>query len=213
MKRALILALVAVALTAATASAGLLPTYGMKAGLNISDVNMEDIEASTQSGYVAGFYVDMASPLLHLQAELLYTSRKSELGAVNPSDYNIEIRNHYIQVPVMVKFGLPIPLVSPSVYAGPAVAFPIKSEFTDRGGDWVDVNDYNKDMVWSVVLGADVLLLDKLIVDIRYDIAVTSLNDIPVGDILDDINDEFADAEKYRDLKDRTFSLMVGFAF
>ncbi|MEZ4388958.1 MAG: porin family protein [Candidatus Krumholzibacteriia bacterium] len=213
MKRALLLTLATLALAAATASAGLLPTYGMKAGLNISDVNMQDIESSTKSGYVAGLYVDMASPLLHLQAELLYTSRKSELGALNPSDYNVEVRNHYLQVPVVIKFGLPIPMVSPSVYAGPAVALPIKSEFTDRGGDWVDVKDYNKDLVWSVVLGADVKLFDKLIVDIRYDIAVTALNDVPVGDILDDINDEFTDAERYRDLKDRTFSVMAGFQF
>jgi hypothetical protein len=213
MMRALVLTLALVTLTAGTAAAALLPTYGIKAGLNISDVNMDDIEASTQTGYVAGLFMNLSSPLLHLQAELLYTGRKSELGAFSTFSYNVETNTHYLQVPVLVKFGLPIPAVTPSVYAGPAAALPIKSEMTDRSGDWVDVNDFNNDLVWSLILGADVKLFNKLIVDIRYDIAVTDLNDIPVGDILEDINDEFRDGEHYRDLKDRTFSVMVGFQF
>lgn len=212
MKRTVVLTVIALTL-AATASAGLLPQYGIKAGLNVSDINMDDIESSTQTGYVGGLFVNLASPLLHLQAELLYTSRKSELGAFSVNSYNVETNTHYLQVPVLVKFGLPLPLVSPSLYAGPAAALPIKSEMTDRDGDWVDVNDYNQDLVWSLILGADLTLFDKLIVDIRYDIGVTDLNDIPVGDILDDINDEFTDADEYRDLKDRTFTVMAGFKF
>lgn len=212
MKRAVILTLCSLVMAAA-ASAGLLPQYGIKAGVNVSDINMDDIESSPQTGYVAGLFMNLSSPLLHLQAELLYTSRKSELGAFSPSSYNVETNTHYVQVPVLVKFGLPLPLVSPSVYAGPAAAIPIKSEMTDRGGDWVDVNDFNQDLVWSLILGADLKLFDKLIVDIRYDFGVTDLNDIPVGDILDDINDEFADADEYRDLKDRTFTVMAGFQF
>jgi len=212
MKRAVVLTLVWLIL-ATTASAGLLPQYGIKAGLNISDINMDDIESSTQTGYVAGLFMNLSSPLLHLQAELLYTSRKSELGAFSVNSYNVETNTHYLQVPVLVKFGLPLPLVSPSIYAGPAAALPIKSEMTDRDGDWVDVNEYNQDLVWSLILGADLTLFDKLIVDIRYDFGVTDLNDIPVGDILDDINDEFTDADEYRDLKDRTFTVMAGFKF
>lgn len=212
MKRAVILTLCSLVMAAA-ASAGLLPQYGIKAGVNVSDINMDDIESSTQTGYVAGLFMNLSSPLLHLQAELLYTSRKSELGAVSPSSYNVETNMHYLQVPVLVKFGLPLPMVSPSVYAGPAAAIPIKSEMTDRGGDWVDVNDFNQDLVWSLILGADLKLFDKLIVDIRYDFGVTDVNEIPVGDILDDINDEFADADEYRDLKDRTFTVMAGFQF
>jgi hypothetical protein len=213
MTRVLITTLVLLALTAASASAGLLPSYGIKGGLNLSSIDMDDIESSTQTGYVAGAFVDLGSPLLHLQAELLWTRRASELGAPSTAVYDVEVRNHYLQVPVLVKFGLPIPAVAPSVYAGPAVALPIKSEMTNARGDWIDVKDYNKDLVWSLSIGADLTLLDRLIVDLRYDIALTSLNDVPIGDILDDINDEFDGSENYRDLKDRTFSVMVGFEF
>ena len=127
MKRLILLTLVLAVAT--TASAALLPSYGIKAGLNISDVNMDDIESSTKSGYVAGLFVDWASPLLHLQGELLYTSRKSELGAFSTASYNVETRTHYIQIPVLVKFGLPLPAVSPSVYAGPAVAVVVDDDF------------------------------------------------------------------------------------
>jgi len=213
MKRATLAIFALSILIAATASAGLLPSYGVKAGLNLSSIDIENVESSTQTGFVGGFYADLASPLLHLQAELLYTGRESKLGALNTAVYDVDVRNHYIQIPVLVKFGLPIPAVAPSVYAGPAVAFPIKSEMTTAQGDWVDVKDYNKSAVWSLSIGADIKLLETIIVDIRYDIALSSLNDVPVGDILDDINDEFTEADQYRDLKDRTFSVMAGFEF
>ena len=213
MKRALILVLAAIALSAVTATAGLLPTYGIKGGLNLSNINMDDIESSTQTGYVAGLFLDLGSPLLHLQGELLYTGRKSELGPSTTYQYNVETNNHFIEIPVLVKFGLPLPVVKPGIYAGPAVSIPIKSEMTDADGEWIDVKDYSKDMVWSVIVGVDVKLMDRLTLDLRYDVAVTELNDAPVGEILDDIEDEFNDVEAYRDIKDRTFTVMVGWAF
>ncbi|MBD3219746.1 outer membrane beta-barrel protein [bacterium] len=208
------IAILTLSLLATTATAaGLLPTWGIKGGLNLSNIDMEDIDSSTQTGYVAGLFLDLGSPLLHLQGEVLYTSRKSELGAFSTESYNVETRNHFIEVPVLVKFGLPIPAVEPSLYGGPAVSLPIKSEMTDRSGEWIDVKDYSKDLVWSVIVGVDLKLLDRLILDLRYDIAVTELNDVPVGEIIDDIEDEFGDVEAYRDIKDRTFSVMVGWAF
>lgn len=213
MKRLLLIALAALTLTAATASAGLLPSYGIKGGLNLSEINMDDIDSSTQTGYVAGLFLDLESPLLHLQGELLYTNRKSELGATTRYQYNVETNNHFIEIPVLVKLSLPLPVVKPSVYAGPALSIPIKSEMTDAQGDWIDVKDYNKDKVWSMIVGVDVKLMDRLTLDLRYDIAMTELNDRPVGQILDDIEDEFDDVESYRDIKDRTFSVMVGWTF
>jgi hypothetical protein len=49
-------------------------------------------------------------------------------------------------------------------------------------------------------------------VDLRYDIGVTALNDRPVGDILDDALDEVTGADRYEDIKERTFSVTVSFA-
>nr|MEE4266564.1 porin family protein [Candidatus Krumholzibacteria bacterium] len=213
MKRTLFLTLIALSLMATTSSAGLVPSYGIKGGLNISKINIEDIESSTQTGYVGGVFMDLGSPLLHLQAELLYSNRKSNLEGFSTTTYQVEIKNHYIQVPVLAKFGLPIPVASPSVYLGPEVSIPIKSQMTTVDGDWVDVKDFNKSLVWSMIIGADLKLMDRLILDIRYDIGMSTLNDTAVGDILDDINDEFTEGESYRDIKDRTFSVMVGWQF
>lgn len=203
----------ALVLLALPALAQMTPAWGVKGGLNISEIDMEDVESSSQSGWVAGLFVDLATPLLHLQGEALYSVRQSELGPANPNAYDVEVENTYLQVPVLVKLGLPLPAVAPSVYAGPAVALPIDSRMTDTEGDWVDVDDFSKDLVWSLVLGADVKLLDLLIVDVRYDIALTELNDRPVGEVLDDIDDEFTETESYRDIKDRTFTVMVGVEF
>jgi hypothetical protein len=203
----------ALVLFALPALAQLTPAWGVKGGLNISEIDMEDVESSSQSGWVAGLFVDLGSPLLHLQAEALYSVRQSELGPANPNAYDVEVESTYLQVPVLVKLGLPLPAVAPSVYAGPAVAFPIDAKMTDAAGEWVDLDDFSKETVWSVVVGVDVKLLDLLIVDLRYDIGLTELNERPVGDVLDDINDEFTETESYRDIKDRTFTVMVGLEF
>ncbi len=212
MLRKILIVLALLAVGAGAGYAGLLPDYGIKAGVNLSNINMDDLESSTRTGFVGGVFADLAWPIMHIQAEVLYTNKGFKEGSLHSTD-RLDYRNRVIQIPVVAKMSLPIPMVSPSIYAGPSVSIPVKTEIKDRSGEWVDIKDNTKSTIWSLVLGVDVKLMNSLILDLRYDIGLTSVNDRAVGDILQDIGDEFSTYEDYDDIKDRTFTAMVGWSF
>ena len=47
--------------------------FGVKGGPTFSDVNVDDLGSSNQIGWGAGSYLDLATPLLHLQPEAIFT--------------------------------------------------------------------------------------------------------------------------------------------
>jgi opacity protein-like surface antigen len=202
MLRKLVIVLIALSLAAGTASAQLLPSFGVKGGLNFSNINVSDFDASTRTGFVGGGFVNLAWPGLNLQGEVLYTTKGFKQGAVlatQKSDYRV----HFIEIPVMLRIGLPVPAVTPAVYIGPAISFPLKAEIKPENGDWVDVKDDAESSVWSLVFGAEVTLMDTLIVELRYDLGMGAIHKASVG--------ESVDLEE--DVKDRTLSLMAGIKF
>jgi hypothetical protein len=199
MLRKFVILLALAALMAGTASAGFLPTYGIKAGANFSSVNLDELDASSRTGFVGGAFVNLAWPVFNLQGELLYTTKGFD-NAKTPDNTPYDYSLHAIQIPVLLKFKLPIPAVAPSLYAGPALAFTTKAEVTGADGQTQDVKDETKSTVWSLVLGVDVTLFDKLIVDVRYDMDLNSLS----KDALTDYDE---------DIKGRTITVMAGVAF
>jgi len=184
----------------------------VKAGINLSDINTDQLGSSTRSGFVGGVYLDLATVLLHLQAEALLTQRGfkdgTPLGSY-PGSGVLEFRNTLLQMPVLLVFALPVPVVSPRIYAGPAFNIPLKSE-VKLDSEWTDIKSDTRN-TWSLLMGVGVKVM-KIGVDLRYDIGLTSFNDRPVGEILDDALDEINGAEQYEDIKERTFSLTVSLA-
>ncbi len=188
------------------------PEFGIKAGLNLSSIDTDQLGSSTRSGFVGGVYLDLPTILLHVQAEALISQYGFEGGTPLGNylgSHELEYRSTFLQVPVLLVMALPLPVVSPRVYAGPALNIPLKSE-VKLDGDWSDIRDDTKN-AWSLILGAGVKIMN-IGVDLRYDIGVTALNDRPVGDILDDALDEVTGADQYKDIKERTFSVTVSFA-
>ncbi|MBK7188800.1 MAG: PorT family protein [bacterium] len=186
--------------------------FGVKAGINLSDINTDQLGSSTRSGFVGGVYLDLATALLHLQAEALLTQRGfkdgTPLGSY-PGSSVLEFRNTLLQVPVLLVFALPVPVVSPRIYAGPAFNIPLKSE-VKLDSDWADIKSDTRN-TWSLVMGVGVKVT-KIGVDLRYDIGLTAFNDRPVGEVLDDALDEVNGADQYEDIKQRTFSVTVSLA-
>jgi hypothetical protein len=211
--RAIVWLIVAVVATAGVgpARAGLVPEFGVKGGLNFSNIDVNDLGSSNRTGWVGGVYLDLATPLLHLQPEALVTSKGFNGGEAGTGNHELEYRSISLEVPVLVVLSLPLPAISPRVYAGPALSFPLKSEVQLDGGDWQDIKADTKN-TWSVVMGAGVKL-GPLGVEVRYDVGMNAFNDRPVGDILDDAFDEFTPANDVKDIKDRTFSVLASFAF
>lgn len=203
-----------IAVSSARAQVPILPNpeFGIKAGVNLSDIDTDQLGSSTRSGFVGGVYLDLPTAVLHLQIEALISQRGFKGGTPLGSylgGADLEYRNTYLQIPALLVFALPLPVVAPRVYAGPAINTPLKSEVR-LDGDWSDIKDDTRTN-WSVILGVGVEVM-KIGVDLRYDIGVTALNSRPVGDILDDALDEITGADQYDDIRERTFSVTVSLA-
>lgn len=199
MLRMLLLALATASLLAGVASAQLMPSFGVKGGVNFSNVNLDDLDSSSRTGFTGGLFANLTYPGMHLQVEALYTTKGCKEGTLTGNtkfDYSL----HAIQIPVLAKFKLPIPAVAPSIYAGPAIAFTVKSEYEDSLGNTVDIKDDTESSVWSVVFGFDLTLVDRLILDFRYDLGLSAVS-----------KSAFTDLGK--DIKDRTLTVMAGVQF
>jgi len=204
MFRKTMIALTVLVMVSGVASAALLPTFGLKAGMNFSNLNVDDFESSNRTGFAGGVFVDFASPLLHIQGEILYTQKGFEQGSLISAE-KFDYRSDFIEIPVMLKFGLPIPAVTPTIYIGPALSFAVKNQVKETDdGDWVDVSDSAESSVWSMVMGVDVTLMDMLMVELRYDLGLTAIQKASLAENLTDLDE---------DIKDRTLSLMVGWRF
>lgn len=195
----LTLAALTATLAAAPAAAGLLPNYGIKAGANFSNIDLDDLDASNKTGFVGGGFVNLAWPIFNLQGELLYTTKGfNDATAADLSKFDVSI--HAIQIPVLLKFKIPIPAVAPSAYIGPALSFTTKAEATDPSGNTEDIKDDLESSVWSLIFGIDITLMDRFIVDARYDMGLSSLSKDAITDLGSDV-------------KGRTITVMVGMQF
>jgi hypothetical protein len=199
MLRKILILLALTTFVATTASAGILPTFGVKGGLNFSSIDLDDLDASSRTGFVGGVFANLAWPIFNLQGELLYTTKGFD-NAVSPDNERYDYSLHAIEIPVLLKINVPIPAVSPSAYIGPAISFVTKAEVTTGDDQTVDVKDDTESPVWSLIIGVDVTLFDFLILDARYDMDLNALN-----------KDALLAYDE--DIKGRTITVMAGIAF
>jgi len=199
MLRRFLLVLSCVVLAAGAATDQLVPAFGVKGGINLSNIDIDDLDSSNRTGFVGGVFTNLAYPGFNLQVEALYTTKGFTEGTLT-SDQEFDFSLHAIQIPILAKFKLPIPAVAPSAYVGPAIAFTTKAEYETDDGETVDVKDETESTVWSLIVGIDLTLVDRLILDFRYDMGLSALN-----------KEAFANLDK--DIEDRTFTVMAGFQF
>jgi opacity protein-like surface antigen len=195
-----ILFVVAAAALLAGAAAAQAPAvgFGVKAGLNLSSVNLDDLDASTRTGFIGGAFVTLPAGGLNLQGELLYSVKGFKEGVLD-EDGAFDYRERFIQIPILAKIPIPMIAVTPSIYAGPAISFPLKGEIS-IGDSWQEIEEDAESGVWSLIVGADMVLANGLLLDLRYDMGLSSVRDVEIGDVT-------------KEMKDRTISVMAGFKF
>jgi len=209
---------------------------GFKGGLNFSTLrgDMLIVEEgmefapglSTKTGFVAGVSFNKSLfPLLSLQSEILYSEKGAkfdfpfddfnDLNGFGSASVDASIDLKYLEVPVLLRAGLPIPGFSPFVYAGPAFAFNLSAEMsydidvTVNGmqfseSESEDIKDDIKSFDVGIVVGGGLefgLPMLKLHAEARYTMGLGSILDIDNGN-----GDDF-------DLKNGVISLMVGVTF
>ncbi|HEX8386436.1 MAG TPA: porin family protein [Rubricoccaceae bacterium] len=141
------LLLAAAALTAVpTASAQ--TTFGLRAGLNVADVTGDEIPGSEpRLGFTGGLFADIAvTPSFSIVPEVSYTQK----GVSNEDDADNGHRVDYVEIPVLVKYTVPVTETGLmfGAYAGPALAFKINEEVD------TDVVDVDTDFFRQTDIGA-----------------------------------------------------------
>jgi hypothetical protein len=174
-------------------------------GADATDVNQ------TYAGFGVGGFVGLQlTPVFAIQPEALYV-QKGAKGTVSDPGGTItgKIKVAYFEIPVLAKLRMPVKgadIVSPHVYAGPALAYKAGCHVNIAQGSFSasescsapDVEGRIKSTDFSVVLGGGVDI-GRAIVDVRYGLGLTKISVDSSGTA--------------RDVKNRTLYLLVGWTF
>lgn len=160
MKKALLLLMVTV-LTFSLAHA-LLPSFGIKGGVNMAQFYGSDVQkADYKTGASAGIFVCLDLIALKLQPEVLYSQKGSKSDLLVKADY--------LEVPVLAKFSFG-KIIVPSIYAGPSFGRLLSASV---GG--IDVKDSYNSTDLGLIFGAEVKLPIKISLEARYDLGLTQV--------------------------------------
>jgi hypothetical protein len=164
-------ALLVMTLSAGAAHAGGL--IGLRAGVSVAEASFDidqTFSSDNRTGFAATGFAQLGLGVILLQPEISYIQKGLD-----------EVKLDYIELAVLAKAGLPIPVVSPHVFAGIGADFQTKSE-----SDFVGLDTKNTD--WTAIFGADVMFnlgAVTAVVDGRYGLGLTEIQSgtSPVSDL------------------------------
>lgn len=171
-------------------------SLGAKAGVNMATHTGEAVEnTDLKTGLTAGIFLTFSTPLISVQPEVLFSQKGAkQTQQVGGGPLETTFSSTYVDVPVLVRFGIPLPSpVKPYLFAGPSAGFLLSSKFSEDGSsEELDIKDHQKSMDWAAMLGAGVDF-SSLSIDVRANLGLTSVNEADI------------------DTKNRTFSVMLGY--
>ncbi len=183
-----ILGLAATTLGAAPAHA---QAWGVKGGLNLATVKLEDIDTAAEASAVAGGFVRV--PLgarLRLQVEGLFAQRRITFEDIVRHELN------YLEIPVLARFRVVTIGSWPVHVLGGGVVGMRLSANEIISGESVDIKDAYEPVDLGASIGGEVAMSRRWLADVRYVFGLTNANDVPGFDV-----------------KFRTFQVTVGFGF
>ncbi|HEY6953385.1 MAG TPA: porin family protein [Bacteroidota bacterium] len=155
---------------------------GIKGGVNFANVSGADAapNSKTRTGFAAGAYLEISLPMLFtIQPEILY-SQKGFVADENFFGTPVKVTGKldYLEIPVLVKYSFPVPVVKPSLYAGPALGILLsakaKAEANGQSAE-TDIKDQTTSTDFGIVFGASANIA-IITVDVRYTLGLTSLD-------------------------------------
>jgi len=163
-KLCLLLIVVVVSLQA---SAQVQVALGLKAGINVSKLNNDDLESSSITGFHGGAFALFKLTAIGIQPELLFSQQGSKVEDISGDPQDLKMS--YMTIPVMIKFYLPGGF---NLQAGPQFGFLNSAEF-----DGVDIKDDLKSSDLSANVGVAWDAPFGLVFDARYNIGLSDIND------------------------------------
>ena len=173
MKKILLAAVAFVACSVATVSAQSVE-WGIKAGLNLSNVTHVDdakMKPSVNAGVFANFMV--IDDILNIQPEVLYSRQGWKL---KEGDVDVYGRLNYINIPVLAKLNI---IDNLTLDLGPQFGFLLDAKTKAKAdGETVKVDiDGAKNFDVSFAMGASYRIIPALDVYARYNLGLTKVFD------------------------------------
>lgn len=189
-------ALISLSATASALAAQQGLELGFRGGASVSSASLDASETfskSNRTGFVGGIFLNYDAGPLGFQVAGEYTQKGVDLNLGDAVD---NFRLDYLEIPLVLKLGIPLDKIKPSVFGGVGLGF--KTKCSNEGSDCGD--EFESTDV-SGILGADVALYlggFSLWADGRYHY---SMNDISRGTSI------------VSDLKNRNWTFQGGIAF
>ena len=168
--------------------------WGVKAGLNVSNISDTDLNAKT--GLTAGVFADyrFSNDWFGLSADLLF-SRQG--GRDNHNGSKFILKSNYLNLPIMAKFYV-IDNLAVNIGIQPGVLLSAKAKVKEGSDDYSrSVTDQYKNFDFAFPMGVSYDINEKFIIDARYNLGVTKV----------------ADDNDKSDAKNNVFAFTVGYRF
>lgn len=159
------------------ASAQVLPSFkfGLKAGLNLSQLNTENVfNSENRTGFLGGVWFRFGAAGIHLQPEIYVATKNTTLKSNTTGEVN-KIKFTSIDVPVLVGTKIGAVGVGVRLNTGPVVSFIIDENQT-FGQATTNITRFStKDQAfaWQFGTGLDVKSIG---IDLRYELGLSKLN-------------------------------------
>jgi hypothetical protein len=152
---------------------------GLIGGLNMASLSGADVSSNAKgvTGYAGGLFVEINIPgPFSIEPEVLYSMKGSKIEFNN---YTITNNFSYVDVPVLLKYFLPIPVVRTYLYAGPSYSILLSAKYKTEGASVPNGEVDIKDATTANDIGAVVGLgvgFSGLRVDARYTLGFTTID-------------------------------------
>lgn len=186
--RKLFTLVVLVAATLVTIPAQAQFKFGLKGGLNLTDMSfsVDDVDVSNRAGFFIGPTAKFTLPIvgLGLDASVLYDQREAKLKGTDD-----KIKQQAINIPINLRYDIGLgSLAAVYLAAGPQFGFNIGDKhqtLVEDVSEW-KLNDSN----FSVNVGLGVMLLGHLQVGANYNIVCGKTGEVTV---IDGVEEAFRD--------------------
>jgi len=156
--------------------------FGLKGGLNLSSLNVDDPDLAydTRAGFHAGVFLRGRFNSMAVQPELLLSVQNGDLD--DSFLGSAKDRFTYLTIPLIFKF---YPISNLNLQLGPQFAFLLDGERkyeTILGSGSIDISDQYKNSDVSIAVGAGYDFDFGLGLDFRYNIGIKDINDAADGE-------------------------------
>ncbi len=165
--------------------------FGIKAGGNMAKptgLDAQDPLATLKNkvGFNGGVFLALNfGRVVTIQWEALYTMKGATYVALDDS-FTDKLYADYIEVPLLLKLKLPLPVIQPFVFAGPTVGFKLQEKLESNGVEVPMAEKLLKNNDYGAIFGAGLNLGRNFMVDVRYSLGMQKVISTVQGDVQPD---------------------------